>query len=40
MSVEASLVQGWLISPFILLPEILKNLEALSKKNSLVDYLM
>ena len=36
MSVEASLVQGWLISPFILLPEILKNLEALSKKNSLV----
>ena len=40
MSVEASLVQGWLISPFILLPEILKNLEALSKKNSLVDDLM
>ena len=40
MSVKASLVQGWLISPFILLPEILKNLEALSKKNSLVDDLM
>ena len=40
MSVKASLVQGWLISPFILLPEILKNLEVLSKKNSLVDDLM
>ena len=40
MSVEASLVQGWLISPFILLPDISKNLEALSEKNSLVDDLM
>lgn len=40
MSVKASLVQGWLISPFILLPKILKNLEVLSKKNSLVDDLM
>ena len=40
MSVEPSLVQGWLTSQFILLPEVLKNLEALSKKNSLVDDLM
>ena len=40
MSVEPSLVQGWLTSQFILLSEVLKNLEALSKKNSLVDDLM
>ena len=40
MSVKGSLVQGRLISPFILLPEILKNSEKLSKKNSAVDDLM
>ena len=40
MSVKGSLVQGRLISPFILLPEILKNSEKLSNKNSAVDDLM